>query len=645
MPKSLRLLIVLFVILILSVPILPFTPSPRVSHASGSSGVMRMTLVGKPESFNQLTAAPGCISCWRLMELEYAFGLPVKPDGSNYPQGGIFDWIKSNANATVWDFNIRPGAKWSDGMSITSTDINFTFGFSSGYIFGTPADFIGLSTNVVKTQIINSSETEFTLNVTEPNFGQSLAAQFYFTPVPAHVWQGTNYTASPNFAQDVTSGPFYHLNYDGGTNLILKANPNYWNGPGLSEIDVNFVTQSSQGAQSLIGNQTDLAQVDPDFVSVFAGSSHFGVNVEPDRGILYLEYNITESPFNNTYFRQAMAYAINTSGIVQTIYKGYATPGVIGEGTIPPSASTWHNPNSVQYAYDVAKAKNLLTSNGYTYDSSNILHYPNGTAVTFKIYVDTDVVTDQLTAYQVANYLSAIGMQVQVIPESLSTIAGAYTDNVGDIRSQLVISSNTSPIFGLGFLDIEPGFNIYFPWFVTQPHWILPISAEDNFNGNTTIVSTSTNSTQVQQAVKNIDLLNSQNLPIVVLGYPDTIWVYRTDHLTSFPAANSPTGFDMGAISLDPTTFSQIQYAPTIGATTTTTTTTTSPSSSSTSISSTSTTTAITTTTSSTTSTQTVDYTPYIAAGIVVVVILIIAGVAFIRMRKPKAPSEPSPTA
>ena len=52
-----------------------------ITASAASGGVLRMTLVGIPESLNQLTASPGCISCWQVMELEYAFGLPVQPNG------------------------------------------------------------------------------------------------------------------------------------------------------------------------------------------------------------------------------------------------------------------------------------------------------------------------------------------------------------------------------------------------------------------------------------------------------------------------------------------------------------------------------------------------------------------------------------
>ena len=88
--------------------------------------------------------------------LEYAFGMPVQPNGAPYQQAGLFDWMTSNSNASIWYFNIRPDAKWSDGVPITSADVNFTFGLGSGYIMETPADFLGLGTNLVQVQVLTA---------------------------------------------------------------------------------------------------------------------------------------------------------------------------------------------------------------------------------------------------------------------------------------------------------------------------------------------------------------------------------------------------------------------------------------------------------------------------------------------------------
>ena len=197
-----------------------------------------------------------------------------------------------------------------------------------------------------------------------------------------------------------------------------------------------------------------------------------------------------------------------------------------------------------------------------------------------------------------------------------------------------MVASNTSPIFGLGFLDIEPGYDVYYPWFVSQPTWTTPASAENQFNNLTNIVDSSTNQTQVQQAVQAIDLLNSQTLPNLIICYPYTIWVYRAGAFTGMPATNATNGFDMGAISLNPYTFSQIQL---IGATQSSSTSSTQSSSTSQSSNTSSSTQTLSASTSQSSNTT------LIVAGIIVVIIVIAAVVMMTRRRGSGASAEPSP--
>jgi peptide/nickel transport system substrate-binding protein len=562
-----------------------------------------MTLVGEPSSLNQLNAPPSCVSCWRIIDLEYGFGLPVLQDGTNNSEAGIFNRISTNANATVWYLYIRPGAEWSDGTPITSSDINFTFGLGSGYIMNTPRDFIGLRYEIKSIEILNSSEIQFNLNKTDSRFGLIMSSQYYFTPVPEHVWSGRDFAVDTNFAQDVTSGPFYHLNYTAGSdNITLVANPHYWDGPNLSEIYINFVSKESEAEYLLQQGKTDLAQVSWSSVSSFLGSpSSYGVVVEPDRALTYMEYNVSQYPFNETFFREGLAYAINTSEIAQEVYSGYATPGFEAEGLIPPSATLWHNTSALEYPYSEASAMNSFKSvPGLVSNSSGLFYSSNGARVSFKIYTDTNYTTDNETAQMVASFLRSAGMQISVVSAPLSVIAHNYTGNLQDIRRQIVIATTFTPLFGIGYLDVEPAYDLYYPWFWPQPNWMLPLSAEARYLLLLAKVNSNTSSLEVQQDVRAIDGLNSEFLPLIPLAYPDSVWVYyRGTSLSGFPSMPSTNGheIDMGDYSLDPYTISQIScqssacvspplYSNSTTSTTTTTSGTTSQSTSASSVSS-----------------------------------------------------------
>lgn len=533
-----------------------FSPALAIS-ANSQAGVLKMTLVGQPYDLNPITAPSSCAVCWQVISLEYSYGLPVLQNGSVYTQNSLFDWVESNANATVWNFNIRPGATWSDGQPINSTDVYLTFELDSVYLPHGTGNFQSLSRLVQDLSEINSSDAEFVLNQTNEQFGAYLSTQYYFSIVPSHIWISSNISGNPNFAQDVTSGPFYHLNYNNGSELILKANPYYWDPPKLSEIDINFTTSWASTPTLLLSNVTDLAPLDPTTVAQFLNNQKFGLATEPDRSILYLGYNTALFPFDNLSFRQAVAQSINTTAIVQDVYSGYATPGILGDGTIPPSATLWHNPNASQYPYNVSEAKTLLGTLGFSWNSNGSLLYPNGTAVAFQIYTDSEVPSGAEAAHQVANYLSQLGMDTTVLEEPLDAIIQSYQSRSSEIRNELMVLSSTAPIFGLGPLDAQPGYDVYLPWSSSQ--WISNASADSQFNQQLNIINSSADQTVVQQAVRQVDLLNSQNLPVTVLAYPDGIWAYSTQSgITGFPAKGSTLGMDMGDNSLDPYTLSQL---------------------------------------------------------------------------------------
>lgn len=609
-------------------------------------GTLRLTLVGDPTTLNQLNASVNqltgaiCVSCWQIITLENSFGLPVLQNGTYNMKASLFSSISSNPSATVWNFTIRPGAKWSDGTPITSADINYTFGLQSGYIAGTGYDFISLLNVVSSVQIVNSSTTEFILNNADAGFGSLLSSQYYFAPVPMHVWQnvknpGDNLSLGP----DVTSGPFYQNSTytPGSSQVLLVANPYYWDPANVSDILVNFVQNASVAAAQLQAGETDLAMINPSSITSFQGNSMFGLNVEPDRHMLYLEYNTTDSPFNNIAFRVALADSINTNAIVQSVYNGEATPGYAAGGLIPPSATMWHNTSDTQYSYNLALAMGNLTSLGFTQSGGKLL-YPNGTtAVSFTIYTDTNNTGDLQAAQMVQSDLKALNMSVNVISEPLSTLDEQYTfsrvtSTFGNtnITSQLVVASTSLPIFGLGYIDVRPAYENYFPWSASdleQPNWILPSNIETEYNSLVANMNSSAGLvlSQLQQSVSDIDGLNAQYLPLIVLAYPDTIWAYSNSTLTGFLTANAALGFDMGSYYLNPAVFSSIHCITAQNCPSYTVTTTSSSTSSSTS-----------STSSPSKSTAPPNYDILLILAIVVVLVLIAFGTYATRRRRKK---------
>jgi dipeptide transport system substrate-binding protein len=75
----------------------------------------------------------------------------------------------------------------------------------------------------------------------------------------------------------------------------------------------------------------------------------------------YIAFNVEKKPFDNKLVRQALNYATNKAAILKAVYQGN---GQVAKNPIPPIL--WGYNDAVQdYAYDPAKARQLLAQAGY----------------------------------------------------------------------------------------------------------------------------------------------------------------------------------------------------------------------------------------------------------------------------------------
>ncbi|MGI0090667.1 MAG: ABC transporter substrate-binding protein, partial [Nitrososphaerales archaeon] len=361
----------------------------------------------------------------------------------------------------------------------------------------------------------------------------------------------------------------------------------------------------------------------------------------------------TQYPYNMTDFRQALAYSINGSAIVQQSEFGYGVSANNAQGEVPQSQS-WYNPNQMQYPYNVSKALSLLHQIGFTGGGSpsTPLKFPNGTAMSTTIYTDTNKAWDPDVAQQVAGFFEQLGISVQTQTLTSQNLGADYASNAFNMRSNLVIYSSGGPYYFSPWIDAQQGCNIMgtpgcYGWQATpasdgQTHWLYPPSADVQYQGNLTGINNTplTNNTGEKYYLDNIESLNAQYLPVIMLSYPDEIFAYNTAHWTSWPSYYFITG---GQFNL--TMFGALTSAGSGSSTTTTTSSvgvsqTTSTSQTGTGSNHVTTTTSLTgqsssAQTTSTTSTSSNIGTIELIAGIVIVIIIIGGIAAYVMRRRP----------
>ncbi|MHB8566367.1 MAG: ABC transporter substrate-binding protein [Nitrososphaerales archaeon] len=616
-----------------------------------------------PQSFNYL--APSGDSTFMVGALEYMSlaPFPLQPNGSLYWADSLTNWISPNSNYTQWTFHIAPGMTWSNGTAVNASDI--ATWLSPSYALNPQYDFVGLHNEVTGVKIVNSDTATVILNQSDAQLPNRIGT-YYYAPLvsPSDVARGP---ADPLFTTPaVADGPWYLANYtSGGTQALMLPNP-YWPGqkPTACAIDLIFVENSAQLVPYLVSGTTDFAGPMA-FGNLAALAGHPNIHTNSFGGDFgsFMMYNITQYPYNMTQFRQALAYGINTSQIMQQSVFGYGVAANNAQGGMPDTYGSY-NPNQQQYAYNVTTAINLLHSIGFTGGGAAgvPLAFPNGTKYSVTLYTDTNKAWDPSLELGVANYLTNLGITVQTQTLTSANLAADYASNAFNIQNNLVVYSSGGAQYFSPWVSAQQDCNVYgtpgcFNWFAQNapdglPHEEWPPFADAWYQSNLTAINNTpaTNITGQIHYLGNIQLIRAEYLPVIMLGYPAKIFAYNTAKWTSWPSYYTSNEGQMnetmfgalvpaGSVTSTSTTSatSSVATSSSSGSTSSTSTGSVSTSSQATTSSSAATSLSTATTQSGTsTSTSSAGTIELIAA--VVIVVLIIGGIAaYMMRRKPPA--------
>ncbi|GAA0496445.1 ABC transporter substrate-binding protein [Streptomyces sp. NPDC046215] len=243
-------------------------------------------------------------------------------------------------DAKVWTYRLKDGLKYEDGSPITTADIKYGIerSFAAELSGGAPylRDWLvggeKYQGPYEEKKGLDSIETPdaktivFHLKKPEGDFPY-VATQTQFAPVPKAKDTGAKYAERP-----VSSGPYKVVKNTGdGEHMVLERNP-HWSEEtdkerhaypdtidvksGLAPAVINQRLSSGQGADAAaVTTDTnlgpaELAQVGRDKkLAGRVGTGHFGYTN-------YLAFNPKAKPFDDPRVRQAVAYAVNRTSVV-----------------------------------------------------------------------------------------------------------------------------------------------------------------------------------------------------------------------------------------------------------------------------------------------------------------------------------------
>ena len=531
----------IFVLLVLAVSSfsVAYSQSAPSSSSCSSADTLTVATAPLPNSFNLLTASS--MVPFEINSIMWKSLVPyiTDPNGTMDTTNSITDWVHHNANYTVWTFNVKKDLMWSDGTNVTAANILGTYGSAPAvpYVLNPLYDVLNLRFEIAHSYQTNATTAVFDLNKTDAQLPIELSTLIQIPIMPSGATaQGPS---SSLFGANVADGPFYTTNYTSGMpQMVMLRNPYYSPLPKICKIVYDFEESTTQLTELLKSGQTDVAGLlDPSNIPALPSYDHLyvaqGMRISP------MWWNVTAYPYNKTFFRQALAYSINYTQIVNQGLNGYGVVGNTGAGTLPSTAALY-DPNVAKYSYNPTHALQLLNSIGMKVGSDGFLQYPNGTDISMTIWTDTDNTWDLGIANMVLRDFQAIGFQATLQVTKLGNILADDIGNKQGIRHDLIIFSNQRIAFN-AWLDAQPGWIVYSYALIPGSHWEYPATPDAQYYSNVSAIDATANTTLQAHYLNNIQMLNSQYLPVLPLAYPDYVFAYSTQHFAGWDA-NPNTG-------------------------------------------------------------------------------------------------------
>lgn len=362
-----------------------------------------------------------------------------------------------SSDGKTYTIKLKETPKWSDGQPVTADDVVYTFKTIANPDVGAPG--ISSFDKVADSKAIDAHTVQITLKQVYAPFELNALT----SPIaPAHVLKDVapkemqNNAYGKDQAKTVTDGPFKWAEAHQGQYYVLEKDPSYWGKKSHLDKFVYKVYANQQTAvQGLMNGDVDLIDSVPvNLLEAVKNKEGLKLAEQPSPAYDYLGFNFDgknfpggKSPFTGQKTRQAIAYALNRKGMVDSVLKGH---GTLLDGPFLSNGWAYTEGAAVHYDYNVEKAKQLLADDGWKAGTDGILE-KDGQKFEFKLQYNSGNARREQTCSIIQQNLKDVGIKVNIEPTEWSAFIQNNV-NTGkfqaiDLGWQLSIDPDSESIF------------------------------------------------------------------------------------------------------------------------------------------------------------------------------------------------------
>ena len=258
----------------------------------------------------------------------------------------------ADPTGTIYDFKIRPDAKWSNGDKLTPDDFVFAFRRLMAPSTGAPyANILYTLKNAARinrgelpveslgVRAVDETTLEITLEYAAPYFIGQLA---HMTAKPLHRKSieafGSDFVRP---AHMVTNGPFMLKQFTPNDRIILIKNPSFHDAAHVALDGEIFYSLEDRGAalrRFMAGEIQSYNDVPAEQIGFVRSHLAEAFKVTPNLGSYFYAFDTRTKPFDDRRVRQALSMVIDREFLAERIWSGTMDPGY---SFVPPGIESY----------------------------------------------------------------------------------------------------------------------------------------------------------------------------------------------------------------------------------------------------------------------------------------------------------------
>jgi peptide/nickel transport system substrate-binding protein len=353
--------------------------------------------------------------------------------------GSIQPWLATqwtvSPDGTKYTFTLKDGVKFTDGTPVDAEAVAWNFDYWENH-GGNSTAKVSIDPYYKSAKAVDASHVEISLHKPYPPF-LTLVTQGYFGIQSPTAFKARG--EKENCEKPIGSGGFVVKEWKHGEEVVLTKNANYTSWPAtakhegpaiVDEVRWKFIADGVSRYASLGTGESHVVYEVPTVNWKDAQSRYQTIRyITPGKPVSFY-INTKVGPFTDKLVRQAFAYGADRKSAVEAGFHGVIP--YEGNPAVSQATPGYDAEVAKAYAYDPAKADQLLDQAGWTARNADGTRTKNGASLSIKLVYGAAFIFTQegATVLQVLQeQWKQIGFDVKLVPATQAELwGGKYSD-------------------------------------------------------------------------------------------------------------------------------------------------------------------------------------------------------------------------